>query len=195
MSVWAWCSFPGSGPAAGPTCARLAPRNHPAWANRSKGLKARAVKAWAEASPTSAGPGEASRRSFRGLKGRHPATWRPASGFALTGLGDLLPSSTWGFTPGCHIAGFQPLSTVGPATWAVGPGWYEHGPLALKGTPDLWVILEKAVRFYRSQRREQREKGWKRVRVPTDPSPAGWPLAMTRIPHQPLVLRSLRFLL
>ena len=29
-------------------------------------------------------------------------------------------------------SGLQPFAFPAPGTWAVGPGWYEHGPLALK---------------------------------------------------------------
>ena len=38
------------------------------------GLKARHVTAWAEASPTSAGPGNVSHKISQGLKGRNPFT-------------------------------------------------------------------------------------------------------------------------
>ena len=34
-------------------------------------------------------------------------------------------------------SGLQPFGSPAPATWAVGPGWYKHGPLALKRTPGV----------------------------------------------------------
>ena len=41
-----------------------------------------------------------------------------------------------GHASGCtrNESGLRPFASFAPATWAVGPGWYEHGPLALKRT-------------------------------------------------------------
>ena len=33
---------------------------------------------------------------------------------------------------GCLDRAYSPLNFLHQQTWAVGPGWYEHGPLALK---------------------------------------------------------------
>ena len=51
------------------------------------------------------GPGNPLHKNSRGLKGR-PRT-RAARVPPLQG-GICLGTITWGFTPGCHIAGFQP---------------------------------------------------------------------------------------
>ena len=52
------------------------------------------------------GSGNPLHKNSRGLKGR-PKT-RAARVPPLQGGGICLGTITWGFTPGCHIAGFQP---------------------------------------------------------------------------------------
>ena len=54
----------------------------------------------------SAGPGNPSHRIPQGLKGRNK--YRAAHVPPLQGEEVCLGTITWGFTPGCHIAGFQP---------------------------------------------------------------------------------------
>ena len=49
-----------------------------------------------------------SRNISGGLKGRNKFTARPVS--PLQGEDGWVATSTWGFTPGCNIAGFQPRS-------------------------------------------------------------------------------------
>jgi hypothetical protein len=43
------------------------------------------------------------------------------------------------FKPDRNGTGFQPLTRGWTATWAVGPGWYEDGPLALRKTQPQFV--------------------------------------------------------
>ncbi len=70
------------------------------------GPKARHVIAWAEASPTSGGPGQPSPRISQGLKGRPDLRTHQVPPFqgGEIGVGTL----SRGFTPGHHISGFQP---------------------------------------------------------------------------------------
>ena len=79
--------------------------------NRSilSGPKARHVKAWAGASPTSGGPGIRTNIFLQGLKDRNKTA---SSGKPhvppFQGGGVCFGMSTWGFAPGYHISGFQP---------------------------------------------------------------------------------------
>ena len=70
------------------------------------GPKARAMTAWAGASPSSAGPGEVLVDLSGGLKGLNKI--RATNVPPLQGGGVCSGTITWGFTPGCHITGFQP---------------------------------------------------------------------------------------
>ena len=76
------------------------------------GPKARNLTAWAGASPTSAGPGYVCQRFSPGLKGRNRI--RASNVPPFQGGEICLGTITWGFTPGCHITGFQP-SDLRPA--------------------------------------------------------------------------------
>ncbi len=72
----------------------------------NSGPKARHVKAWAGVRVANGGPGNSPQKSTRGLKGRnHLASPVPP----FQGGEDSFRLFTWGFTPGCHIAGFQPF--------------------------------------------------------------------------------------
>ena len=54
-----------------------------------------------------AGPGNAFHKISQGLKGRNHIRASRVPPFQ-GGVNCLGSTSTWGFTPGCHIAGFQP---------------------------------------------------------------------------------------
>ena len=71
----------------------------------TSGPRARHVIAWAGASPTSAGPGKPPPK-IQGLKGRDRVCTAHVP--PLQGGEIHLGTITWGFTPGCHITGFQP---------------------------------------------------------------------------------------
>jgi hypothetical protein len=76
------------------------------------GLKAQNVKAWAVAT---AGPGNQLHSLFRGLKGRNRLLHVPPRRVCRTySAGELFDGTYLGlrakrFTPGYHMAGFQPL--------------------------------------------------------------------------------------
>jgi hypothetical protein len=75
------------------------------------GPKARHVIAWAEASPTSAGPGNPCPRIPRGLQGRNTIRATNVPPFQGGDTGRTTYSRA--FSPGYHMAGFQPED--GPA--------------------------------------------------------------------------------
>ena len=73
------------------------------------GLKARDITAWAGASSASGGPGNRMQKKFRGLKGRNKTSATiQADLHSFQGGQDFFRTLSWGFTPGCHITGFQP---------------------------------------------------------------------------------------
>ena len=84
--------------------------NRPNRGSILSGPKARYIAAWAGASWTSAGPGKPALK-IQGLKGRNKI--RIAHVPPLQGGGMRLGTFTWGFTPGCHIAGPSALDRLG----------------------------------------------------------------------------------
>jgi len=86
------------------------------------GLKAPNVTAWAEASPTSGGPGAQVVDFLGGLKGRNKSAalfaapnvppLQGGEGFVSVHLG----LRAWRFTPGFHRTGFQPSASA-PRRW------------------------------------------------------------------------------
>ena len=88
-----------------------------------------------------------------------PADWKSATqqvgnlryeGSALTTTGRAMkypgegPGQTSGHAP--NKPGLQPFGSLGPATWAVGPGWYEAHLWCCWNEPqNVWVI--ERIRF------------------------------------------------
>ena len=99
---------------------------------RALGLKARHVTAWAEASPTSAGPGHASLKISPGLKGRNnspPAFCLPHLVPPLQGGGILWADFFLGLHPRLSHRGPPALNTRAPGLKARHvTAWAEASP-------------------------------------------------------------------